>query len=94
MLESVYAGCLAYELGRRNLEVSRQPTLPVVCDCVRMNMAFRPDLIIQQEVIVEGEGGHRVPSAPSGPATELHAPFRIEEGPSIQLSCIPFREGN
>ena len=53
LLESVYATCLAYELGKRSLEVSRQPTLPVIYSGVRMEMAFRPDLIIQQAVIVE-----------------------------------------
>jgi len=53
LLESVYATCLAHELGKRSLGVSRQPTLPVIYSGVRMEMAFRPDLIIQQEVIVE-----------------------------------------
>ena len=53
LLESVYETCLAHELGRRGFDVARQPTLPVVYDGVHMEMAFRPDLIVQQAVIVE-----------------------------------------
>lgn len=53
LLESVYELCLAHELGKLWLEVVRQPTLPVVYDGIHMEAAFRPDLIVQQTVIIE-----------------------------------------
>jgi GxxExxY protein len=52
-LESVYENTLAYELGKRGLRVVQQQGLPVVYEDVRMDIGFRPDLIVESKVIVE-----------------------------------------
>jgi GxxExxY protein len=53
MLESVYQECLCYELAQRSLQFKRQPPVPVVFKSVQLEIGFRPDLIIEQSVIVE-----------------------------------------
>jgi GxxExxY protein len=53
LLESVYDVVLAYELGRRGLHTMRQQPIPVVYEEVRLETAFRADLIVDDKVIVE-----------------------------------------
>jgi GxxExxY protein len=53
LLESVYDSVLAYEIGRRGLSVIRQKPIPLVYDDVRMDTAFRADLIVEDKVIFE-----------------------------------------
>ena len=53
LLESVYEAVLAYELGCRGLQATRQQPIPVVYRDVRMNIGFRADLIVEDRVVVE-----------------------------------------
>jgi len=53
LLESVYEAIMGYELRKRGLHVIYQQPLPVIWEEVRMNVGFRPDLIVEGKVIVE-----------------------------------------
>jgi len=53
LLESVYEAIMGYELRKRGLHVIHQQPLPVIWEEVRMNVGFRPDLIVEGKVIVE-----------------------------------------
>ncbi len=53
LLESVYETILAYELERRGLRVTRQQPVPIVYQGTRIEMGFRADLIVEDQVIVE-----------------------------------------
>jgi GxxExxY protein len=53
MLESVYHECLCYELVQRNLGFRRQPPMPVVYKGVQLELGYRPDLIVDESVVVE-----------------------------------------
>ncbi len=53
LLESVYEAALAYELGKRGLEVERQKPLPVIYENIRLDEGFRTDMMISDKVIVE-----------------------------------------
>ena len=53
LLESVYEAIMAYELRKRGLHVIHQRPLPVIWEEVKMNVGFRPDLIVEAKVIVE-----------------------------------------
>jgi GxxExxY protein len=53
LLESAYETCLAYELQKRGLLVVRQAPLPVVYDKVLLDVAYRIDLLVEDNVIVE-----------------------------------------
>jgi len=53
LLESAYHAFLCIELQKLNLALKVQPTLPVVYDGHRVDLAYRPDLIVNDQVIVE-----------------------------------------
>src|SRR6266446_1053083 len=53
LLESVYEVVLAYELEKRGLHTVRQQAVPIVYQGIRIEMGFRADLIIEDQVIVE-----------------------------------------
>ncbi len=53
LLESAYEACLCHELLKLGFTVVRQPTLPVIYDGLRIDLGFKPDLIINNELIVE-----------------------------------------
>lgn len=53
LLESVYENIMAYELRKRGLRAAQQQGLPVVYEEVRMDIGFRPDLVVEGKVVVE-----------------------------------------
>ena len=53
LLESVYEVALAYELEKRGLRTVRQQAVPVVYQGARIELGFRADLIVEDNVIVE-----------------------------------------
>jgi len=53
LLESVYHAVLAYELAQRGLRTVSQQPIPVVYGAIRIDIGFRADLIVEDQVIVE-----------------------------------------
>ena len=53
LLEMVYEACLAYEIRSGGLAVVTQPALPVIYHDVQVDAGLRPDMIIEDCVIVE-----------------------------------------
>jgi len=53
LLESVYETIMAYELRKRGFHVDEQFPVPLVHDEIHMGVGFRPDLMINNKVIVE-----------------------------------------
>ncbi|PIS27315.1 MAG: GxxExxY protein [Candidatus Marinimicrobia bacterium CG08_land_8_20_14_0_20_45_22] len=53
LFESVYEDLMAYELEKNGLRVEKQKILPVVYENLRMESAFRIDLLVNNAVIVE-----------------------------------------
>ena len=53
LLESAYESCLAFELMQRGLKVEQQKPLPVIYKDVKLDCAYRLDLLIEDAVIVE-----------------------------------------
>jgi GxxExxY protein len=53
LFESVYERVLAYELEKRGLIVLRQHPVPVVYESIKIEEAFKADLIADGKVIVE-----------------------------------------
>ena len=53
LFESVYERILRYELERLGLLVLAQHPVPVIYDAIRIDEAFRADLIVENKVIVE-----------------------------------------
>ena len=53
LLENAYEVCLKYELEKRGLKVQQQVGLPVLYDGVRVDLGYRLDLLVEDEIIVE-----------------------------------------
>ena len=53
LLESAYHECFYFELMERGLRVQKEKELPLVYKDVRMDTAFRADLMVEDKVIVE-----------------------------------------
>ncbi len=53
LLESAYDECLCYELIKNRLAIRRHVSLPLFYDGVRIEVGFRPDIIVNDKVILE-----------------------------------------
>ena len=53
LLESAYEECLFWELGQAGLKTQRQVPLPVVYKEVQLDLGYRLDLGVEDELIVE-----------------------------------------
>jgi len=53
LLESAYEACLAFELGRRGLNVEQQKPLPLIYERVKLECGYRIDLLAEGSVVVE-----------------------------------------
>ena len=53
LLETIYETCLAHELEKHGVTVKKQVPLPIVYDDLRVDNAFRIDLLVDNKVVVE-----------------------------------------
>lgn len=53
LLESTYVKCLAHELRKRGAHVEEEVLLPIRYDGMRIDGAYRIDLLVNDEVVVE-----------------------------------------
>jgi len=52
LLESVYETCTAFELMQSGLQAPTQIGLPVTYQGIKMDAGLRPDMIVEESVIV------------------------------------------
>ncbi|MGB5764399.1 MAG: GxxExxY protein [Sedimenticolaceae bacterium] len=53
LLESAYEACMAYELVERGIAVTRQKLLPIRYGEARIDAAYRLDLLVDDQIVVE-----------------------------------------
>jgi GxxExxY protein len=53
LLESIYETCLVHELSKQGLAVEAQRSLPVTYDGILLNCAFRIDVLVENQVVLE-----------------------------------------
>ena len=53
LLENAYEECMYYELQQAGLKVSKQKTLPLKYQLVRLDAGYRIDLLVENKVVVE-----------------------------------------
>ncbi len=53
LLETAYQDALCYELGQAALPFERQPLVGYTYKTIRIDRAFRPDVIVRNQVILE-----------------------------------------
>lgn len=60
LLETTYEECLLWALTKRNLAVARQCELPIVFEGHRVNAAYRIDLVVEENLILEVKAVERI----------------------------------
>jgi GxxExxY protein len=60
LLESTYEACLVFELARRSVHVERQCALPVLYQGIAIDCAYRIDLLVERQVVVELKAIERI----------------------------------
>ena len=53
LLESAYHACLAHEFRRRGFTVRCQVPLPVAYDGIRLDVGYRIDMVVNEDVVAE-----------------------------------------
>ncbi|MEE8380898.1 MAG: GxxExxY protein [Thermodesulfobacteriota bacterium] len=53
LLESAYEACMVYDLAQAGLKIEQQKPLPIVYRGVKLECAYRLDLMVENDVIVE-----------------------------------------
>lgn len=53
LLESAYQECLFYELAQLGLIVEKQKALPLIYENVKLDVGYRIDLMVENNIIVE-----------------------------------------
>lgn len=53
LLESAYRECLAYELKKAGCKVEMEKFLPIIYEDIRLDRAYRMDLVIDEKLVVE-----------------------------------------
>ena len=53
MLESAYEECLYFELCKTGLIVSKQKPMPLIYQDIKLDVGYRVDLIVENQIIVE-----------------------------------------
>ena len=93
LVESVYQTCLVFALRSRQLHVTRHQTLPVVFDGQQMNQAFRPDLIVEESVIVEVKAVSSLLPVHHAQILNYMRLARLSKGLLINFHAYPFKSG-
>ncbi len=55
LLESVYQKCLSYELEKAGHEVVCEKIIPINYDAIEIDMGFRADMIVDDQIIIENK---------------------------------------
>jgi GxxExxY protein len=53
LLESAYRECLAYELNKLGLKVTKEKPMPLVYKEVKLDFGYRIDLLVENKVVIE-----------------------------------------
>jgi GxxExxY protein len=53
LLESAYEAALAFELKKKNLQISTQVGLPMMYESIKMDIGYRLDILVENKVIIE-----------------------------------------
>ena len=60
LLENVYEACLEHEISKRKLRVRRQLAMPVRYEDVILDIGYRLDLLVEEQVIVEVKAAEKL----------------------------------
>ena len=93
LLESAYHACLCMELKKLDLNFKSQPPLPIVYDGQRVEAAYRPDLIVDDRLIVELKTVTTFADAHKAQILTYLRLSGIRIGLLLNFHAIPFKSG-
>lgn len=93
LLESAYETFLCHELEKMSLGISRQPAMPVVYDGVRVDLGYRPDIIVENLVIVEIKTVAKILPVHQAQLLTYLRLSGIKVGLIINFHAMPFMSG-
>ncbi len=53
LLENAYQECLFYELKKQNLNVTKEKSMPVIYEEIKMDCGYKIDLLVEDKVVIE-----------------------------------------
>ena len=92
-MENAYHAFLCIELTKRDLKFQSQPVLPVIYDGHRVKLAYRPDLIVNDQVIVELKTVTAFSPVHTAQILTYLRLSGIRIGLLINFHAIPFKSG-
>lgn len=93
LLESTYEACLYWELLARGMSVKRQVAVPVRYRGHTLTAAYRVDLLVEAQVIVEVKSVARVPLIAEAQLLTYLKLLQLERGLLCNFNVTLFRDG-
>ena len=85
LLESVYEECLSQELVAAGFSVTRQPSISVEYNGSVLHRTFKPDFVIDDEVVVEVKAVTTLLPVHTAQVSYLYEVVTARAGPADQL---------
>ena len=93
LVESVYEYFLAYELRKAGMAVRCQAPIPVEYDGLTLDLGFRPDLIVNDQVIVEIKAIQKLAPIHDAQLLSYLRLAGIDRGLLMNFHASPLRDG-
>ena len=93
LLESSYEKCLAYELSYLNIPYQQQLTLPIKYKSVEIDCAYRLDLVIAGELIVELKSVQHLTAIHEAQIITYMKLANIQTGLLINFNTVALKNG-
>ena len=93
LLESSYEACLAHELGQAGLRFRRQLDLPIHYKGQSIDINYRPDIIVEEAVLVELKSVERLEALHSAQLMTYLKLSRMRVGLLINFNVAVLRHG-
>lgn len=93
LFESVYEQILFHELIKEELYVTRQQTIPVIWDGLKIDHGFRADLIVEEKVLVEMKVCAYYFTRSSKTSFDLFKAYRLKLGLLINFNKSRIKSG-
>ncbi len=93
LLENAYEECLCYELSQAGLRFERQVALPVLYKRIRLDCAYRADLIVEGAVLLELKAIETITAVHEAQLLTYLRISRIKVGLLINFNSETLKEG-
>ena len=93
MLEMTYQRFLCHELTKRGFQVQSQPRIPSKYDDLVVEDAFRPDIIVNQTIIVEVKAVAKLLQIHRAQLVTYLVESALQTGLLFNFNEVPFKNG-